>query len=322
MLGGTRFIGRAIVDELWSSGDDITICHRGQTEPPDLPELKHVHVDRLRLRDEARSLGAFDPEAVVDCNAGGRRDTAEVLEVLPDPDVHFVALSSADVYRAYDGLHHDIATDPVPLDEKAPVREARYPYRWQFPDRAELADYEKLDVEELYLERGATVLRLASVYGERDYARREWFVLRRVVGRRRRIPVGAGNLVFSRVYVRDVARAVRMALSSAAARGEVFNIAERSTPSVALLARLILDAASWEADLVRVAEDHLPDDLKITKTFVQDLLLDASKARRVMGWAETSPSEWMSASVAWHLAHPPDDTRPFDADDEALAARL
>ena len=66
----------------------------------------------------------------------------------------------------------------------------RYPYRGQGRD---LDDYEKLDVEETYLQRGATILRLPMVHGEHDRQRREEFVLRRVRAGRRRIPFGAGT---------------------------------------------------------------------------------------------------------------------------------
>src|SRR5262249_45376046 len=65
---------------------------------------------------------------------------------------------------------------PVPFDESAPLRERRYPYRGM--DIGE-DDYDKLDVEPSYLARGASVLRLAMIYGPRDPQTREEFVLRR-----------------------------------------------------------------------------------------------------------------------------------------------
>jgi len=75
------------------------------------------------------------------------------------------------------------------------------------------------------------------VYGEHDYQRREEFILRRVRAGRLRIPFGAGTWLPTRGYVRDVARAVRMAPATPAAAGEVFNIAERRTSTVRLWAR-------------------------------------------------------------------------------------
>src|SRR5207249_3981954 len=76
----------------------------------------------------------------------------------------------------------------------------------------EAVQWENLDIEERYASRGATILRLGAVYGEHDHQRRLDFVLRRVRAGRRRLPIGAGTWLFSRVYVGDVATAVERAL--------------------------------------------------------------------------------------------------------------
>jgi len=52
ILGGTRFIGRAIVEELAGSGHELLIVHRGELEPDDLPPARHVHTDRAHLAQQ------------------------------------------------------------------------------------------------------------------------------------------------------------------------------------------------------------------------------------------------------------------------------
>jgi nucleoside-diphosphate-sugar epimerase len=318
ILGGTGFIGRALVEELAVTGHQLMLVHRGLHEPPDLPPAEHVHVDRLDLHTVRDALHAFMPDAVVDSRALTRKEALFAIAELPR-EVRLVLLSSGDVYRAYGGLHAGLDTDAVPLDETAPLRVDRYPYRGKLPG---LDDYEKLDVEEVYGLRGATICRLPAVYGEHDYQRREEFILRRVRAGRARIPIGAGTLLFSRGYVRDMARGIRLALHSPAAPRQVFNFAERQTWSIALLARKILEAAGADAELVRVRDESvLPTDLEITKTASQHLLMDATKARTQLGWADTDPIEALRRTVAWHLAHHPEDTDPdFAADDRALAS--
>jgi nucleoside-diphosphate-sugar epimerase len=45
------------------------------------------------------------------------------------------------------------------------------------------------------------------------------------------------------------------------------------------------------------------------------------QARNLLGWEPTDPHEALRRSVAWHLAHPPDDASgDLGADDRALAA--
>lgn len=312
VLGGTKFIGLAISARLLRNGHDVLVVHRGNTEPESLAGAAHLHVDRSGLRRERGKIEAFGPDAAVEVYAMNGRDTTAALDALPE-GIRLVAISSGDVYRAYDGLHSGRVTDAVPLVETSPLRTRRF---------VDGRDFENLEVEPPFLERGAAVLRLGAVYGPHDYQRRFEFILRRLRGERDRIPVGSGLFLFSRVYVEDVAAAVELALVSDAAQGEVFNVVERDTAPYGLFAQQILDAADSSAELVPVADSQLPKDLSLTGLVSQHLLMDSAKARSVLGWEPSNREEAMETSVAWHLAHPPAVWDPdFDADDRALKGR-
>ncbi len=316
VLGGTRFIGRAIVEELATAGDDLLIVHRGRLEPPDLPRVAHLHCDRTELTSHRDELAAFGAEAVIDCRALTRADAEIALAAFPGVK-RWIVISSVDVYRAFGAVLVSAETDPVPIDEESPVRTDRYPYRGLAPDRH---DYDKLDVEDVYLPAGALVFRLPMVYGERDYQRREEFILRRVRAGRTRIPIGAGSWLACRVYVRDVGSAVNLALRKASARG-VMNLCEDRTYSMRLWARMILDAAGSDAELVRVPDAVLPEDLETTGTVLQHVAASAHKARTELGWSTSDPVETLRATVRWHLANPPsEEDLDFSADDRALAS--
>ncbi|MDP9442203.1 MAG: NAD-dependent epimerase/dehydratase family protein [Actinomycetota bacterium] len=319
ILGGTRFIGRAVVEELVARGHDVLVVHRGQHEPPDLAPVEHLHADRTKLRLVRGELNEFRPDAAVDVSAMNGAQADAALRALPD-GIRLVALSSGDVYRAFASVHSGIHTDAVPLDETAPLRERRF---------LVAPHDENLEVEERYLARGAVILRLGAVYGEHDYQRRQEFVLRRVRARRRRMPIGDGAFLFSRCYV--VAVAVRLALEHGPS-GEIFNVAEQSTWSMRLLAEKVVQAAVAKPELVTVNAALLPADLRITALSRQHLLMDSHKIRS-LGWRDTDADEALRQTVAWDLAHPPrggevDGTSErlggepdeFEADDAALAS--
>jgi nucleoside-diphosphate-sugar epimerase len=321
VLGGTRFIGAAIVEELAAHGHELLLVHRGEHEQPDLPAADHLHTDRANL-PHLRNAVDFSPEGVVDTYAMTAADAETALAAVGD-DSRLLVLSSMDVYRAYGSLLAGVETDALPLDETAPVRERRYPYRGHptLGDMEIAEHYEKLDVEEAYLRRQATVCRLPVVYGERDGQRREEPILRRLRARRQSIPSGAGTFLWTRGYVRDIASGVRLALESEATIGEVLNLGESRTWSMGLWARHVLEAAGGNARFVRVPDSLLPEDLRLLGTVSQHLLVDSSKARDLLGWTETDPHEALSRSVAWHLEHPPEAATPdFSDDDRALAA--
>jgi len=319
VLGGTRFIGAAIVEELDAHGHELLIVHRGEHEPDDLPAADHLHTDRRDLPHLRGAIQEFGPEGLIDTCALTAVDAETALAALGG-DVRLLVLSSMDVYRAFGSVLTGAETDPLPLDETSPVRTERYPYRGRM-ERGD--DYEKLDVEEPYLARAATVCRLPMVYGERDHQRREEPILGRLRAGRTRIPIGTGSWLWTRGYVRDVAAGVRLALESEAAVAEVLNLGESRSWSMGLWARHVLAAAGAQAELVRVPDVLLPDDLEEFGAVAQHLLVDSTKARDLLGWTETDPHEALARSVAWHLAHPPEDaSEDFGADDRALAAAV
>jgi len=316
MVGGTVFIGRATAVELVHAGHEIAFLHRGTHEPDDLPVATHIHVDRNEIASAKDEIDAFAPDAVIDNMAMTATDAETTLAVIGGR--RLLVTSSMDVYRAYTYVMRGQAEEPVPLDETSAVRDERYPYKGQ-GGPAWMDSYDKLDVEERYLEHGATVARLPMVYGPRDGQRREWFILRRVAAGRDAIPVGSGSWLAAKGFVEDVARGMRLALESDDAIGQIFNIGESRTYPMGQWAEMILNAAGSKAELIRVRDDDLPDDLGVTGTIPQHLLVDSGKARRVLGYADTDPHETLRTTVAWHLEHPPEGEDPgFEADDRAL----
>ena len=316
VLGGTRFIGRAAVEELAAAGDELLLVHRGQLEPDGMPKAEHLHCDRSELGLHRGELSAFAPDAVIDCRALTRADARGALDAMPDVR-RWVVISSVDVYRAFGALNNDRETDPVPIDEESAVRPERYPYRGKMPG---MDEYDKLDVEDVYLPRGATALRLPMVYGERDYQLREEFILRRVRAGRTRIPFGSGGWLACRAYVGDVGRAVRLAVETPDATG-VFNVCEDRTYSMRMWARMILDAAGSDAELVKVPDAALPEDLDLTGNVLQHIAASSGKARAAFGWTTSDPFETLRTTVRWHIEHPPANAdADFSADDRALAS--
>ncbi|MER6948786.1 hypothetical protein ABT294_32675 [Nonomuraea sp. NPDC000554] len=316
MLGGTWFLGRRVAERLAERGDEVMIAHRGS--PRSAPEVPgtHLRTERHDLPRHAAQIKDFAPDAVIDTHALTGADVEVVLPVLPE--VPTVVLSSQDVYEAYTGLMSGRPVAALPLTEESPLRRERYPHRGAGYDGVP-DDYDKLDVEERWLPRGAVVLRLPLIYGPHDWQRREEPILRRLRAGRRRIPVGAANLLWTKGHVDDLAKGVLAALDCRAADGTAVNLGETSTVTIWTWFRQILDAAASEAELVRVPEEALPADLALTRAPAQHLLFSMARAQALLDWAPADPALRVAESVRWHLANPPETvwTPEDEAADEA-----
>src|SRR6266536_1146839 len=115
VLGGTRFIGAAIVEELAAYGH----------EPSDLPEADHLHTERANLPHLRGAVDDFAPEGVVDTYAMTAADAETALAAVGD--ARLLVLSSMDVYRAYGALLAGVETDPLPIRRDSPRPRAALP---------------------------------------------------------------------------------------------------------------------------------------------------------------------------------------------------
>jgi len=158
VLGGTGFVGRALVADLEIQGHELLVVHRGEREVEPVSIGPSARSEE-RPHSISRTIRDFQPDAFVDVPAGTLSEAEAVVHAITD-DIRFIVLSSMDVYRAYGSLLAGKVTDALRLDETAPVRTERYIDRGKGP---EFEEYEKLDVEEAYLARGATVLRLPLI---------------------------------------------------------------------------------------------------------------------------------------------------------------
>jgi len=114
VLGGTRFVGAAIVDELVRAGVEITIFSRGQTNPDMFPELEHVRGDRST--DLAR-LGQRRFDLVID-SSGYVPDVVELSAAMAAEQGAFYAFVSTGSVYDLKGL--DVVDEDSPLRDLVP----------------------------------------------------------------------------------------------------------------------------------------------------------------------------------------------------------
>lgn len=318
VLGGTRFIGRAIAGELIAHGHRVMLVHRGTGGCQVFPSAIHVHVNRAELSSAAAVIRSFRAQALVDVNAMTADDVAAAEPVFAGC-ARIVVISSCDVYEAYHSHRKGVVSQSGQVVETSPLRTVRH----AFPDSVPgCRAYEKLEVEEAWRRHAAIILRPTAAYGPHDYLAREAFIIDRVRAGRLRIPFGPGNLLYSRVSAAELATCVRLAVEGDESLvGEVFNVAESEVFSVEAWAHMIAEALGARIRLVRVPDAVLPPDLAITSAHRQHLVISSEKAVSALRWRPLSAARQVEESVRWHAEHRAV-RGSFDSDDRALRHRL
>jgi nucleoside-diphosphate-sugar epimerase len=271
LIGGTRFIGPAVVRRLAAAGHTVMVFHRGRHVSA-LPEgVRSVRDPRagIPVLKFPRQLLQFEPEIVVHMIAMGERDAVAAREAFANVARRIVMVSSGDVYRAY-GIFSGIESGPVEpnlLTEDSELRSVMHPYRapGMPSDRLEYF-YDKILAERAVAAEPflpATILRLPKLYGPDENAD-----LATVYGFRRH-PAWR----WTHGFVENVAAAIALAVMIERAAGRTYNVGEMNTPTI------------------RERLNYLPSrpdapEIEKSANFEQNLACDTTRIRTELGFVE------------------------------------
>ena len=114
LLGGPRFLGRAVIDAALDAGHEVTLFNRGTTNADLYPDLERITGDRDGGLDGLRGR---DWDAVVDTSGYLPRLVGASADALRDSVGHYVFVSSISVYASFAEV----------ADEQGPVAQLSEP---------------------------------------------------------------------------------------------------------------------------------------------------------------------------------------------------
>ena len=114
LLGGPKFLGRAVIDAALARGHEVTLFNRGTTGADLYPELERITGDRDGGLDGLRGR---EWDAVVDTSGYVPRIVRAGVELLAASVQHYVLVSSISVYASFAEV----------VDESAPLAELSEP---------------------------------------------------------------------------------------------------------------------------------------------------------------------------------------------------
>ena len=114
VVGGTRFVGKHVVEQALGRGHEVTLFHRGHTGMDLFPDLEHRFGDR---NTDLSALADGEWDATVDTCAYVPRQVHDLADVLRGRGGHHLLVSSVSVYATPEGPGIDEDAALIELDD-------------------------------------------------------------------------------------------------------------------------------------------------------------------------------------------------------------
>lgn len=293
ILGGTSFVGRAIVEELLRHGHDVTLFSRGKTGADLFPGVERRLGDRATGDYASLEGGAWD--AVVDVSGYVPRHVGQAMDAVGDGVGRYLFISTGSVY--------DYKQAPAYLDEDCPRLEPRRDTEDSSgPAYGPLKVACENDVTARFGDR-STIVRPGIVAGPYDPTDRFTYWVRAAAGGGRVEVPGRLAQPIQVVDADDVAVLVGLLLTHD--RPGIYNAVGRSMP----MEELIRACTPLPLEPVEVSEGRAP---MLVSDPAHDVMFTRSAARaHAAGMPRTPVSETAANVRAWDLERGEPELNPW-----------
>lgn len=319
VIGGTLFIGRALVRKLLERGDDVTILHRGKVTPFG-ENVQEVHCDRNDVDSIRTIMREGNYELVFDNVYDWQRGTtAQQVEAAAtscgDALRRYIFTSSVAAYGS--GLNRKEDDALAPSDDKDSYSRNK-------------AETERMLLG-LYREQGfpAVTLRPPYLYGPENPFYREQFFWDRILAKRPILLPGDGSRLMQFVFVDDYVDAAIAAAENDIAVGQAYNTANPQPITQQALVAAFAEAAdcpmpemiSMEREALFALGGNIFEPPFYFGQYydMPPITENTSKAKKELGFSTTPFVAGLRRTFEWYKQTPqpkPD----FSFDNKAIAA--
>lgn len=190
VIGGTRFFGIHMTEELLAKGHDVTIATRGKTPDEFGDRVRRIIIERTNEERVKYALRGTHYDVVIDKIAYCSNDIRYVMEAVECDK--YIYMSSASVYTSkhintVESDFNGITSKLIWCDRKA------FPYD-EIKRQAECALWQE------YSDRNWIAVRYPFVIGKDDYTKRMLFYVEHTM---KSIPMNIENLDYQLGYIRS-----------------------------------------------------------------------------------------------------------------------
>jgi 2'-hydroxyisoflavone reductase len=317
VIGGTLFIGKALVKRLLAAGHDVTILHR-KAEHPFGRKVRNVIADRNDAASIRSGVSGMRFDAVYDIAYDWERGTSPAqveatAKAIPGDLSRYIFMSSVAAYG--DGLNHS-EDDPLASD----IHNDAYVRNKAGSERALFRMYHESRFP-------LVTMRPTFVYGPENPFYREAFFWDRLRLDRPIIIPGDGNRLMQFAYVNDLVEACFNALEKHTAPGRAFNVADEKPLTQVEVVNEFAKAIGKQATIVRVPREIIVRNggnaftppLYFGQYYDLPPITEAvGRVKRVLNVALTPFQTGLKETYKWYLKHTPEKKLDFSFEDKVI----
>ena len=304
IIGGTRYMGRIVVQRLLERGDRVTVFSRGNTRPEWWNQVPHIQGDCNDRLDFTEKLKGKSFDVVMDTQAFQKEDVESAVKTFHGNVGRYLMVSTGSVYLdgKVDFFKHGVFKESI-VDWSS--------LDYTYPEGEDPYGVGKRHCEKWLQENSTvpyTIIRIPSVMGWDDPTRRMWWWVQRALdGRGVMIPLEDRALVRT-LYSADAAEAFIRVLDVPDTANQTYHIAMQEIMTIERWADLIWRAAGHACKITYVPRKVIHKQASLV-AYAPPLsqsvsyIYNLAKAEREFSFSTTPVEEWIQTTVDWYHQH-------------------
>lgn len=290
VIGGTKFIGKAIVNQCLKQKHQVVLFNRGTSNELNLPLIKGDIKELVNYKEELLKVNA---DIVIHCICNNEQNAIDCVEVFKNTNTKVIVLSSQDCYKDFQNFVRGKEPEEFPVDENSPVTDIKH--YWEGIS-AHGNKYDKNLMTNVFTRAfedkilNSTIFRLAMIYGPEDYQYqyRHASIIKRIIANRKKAVLSATeqSKIWPFGYIENVASALVFSFDKTITDGKIYNLGESKSRTWRKWHELFAQYCNWEFEFSILPDELLNDSDVLLNSIPQHMITSSDLYSIETGFVE------------------------------------
>ncbi len=298
IVGGTKYVGKMVVEKLLEQGHKVSVLSRGNIKPDWWYQIDHYEGDRNHLKD-IKKLQAQKFDTIIDTQAFQKSHVESLINFFKKRFGHYIFISSTSSYNLGSAIfdpEYELKERDIELNRLASTTKGT-PYAI---GKRECEKYLVANESVSY-----TIFRPPKIFGPNDASGRIWWWIQRALdGRGFIIPDNFKNR-FQFVFVNDFVDCILAAVHDRSSRNKIYNVANDEKFTMKDWMRSLSQATGNTSDFCFIPNDTIIstpglETYQIPLYNYSPYLFDTHRIKEDLGIKFQPIENWLTQTIMWY----------------------